>query len=186
MIVNSNDNDTSSDELFSNGLQLLYNAFEDKEEFWNNKIIFRCIMGGFLNKPNILISIFNNEMIEEILNRFEKLINNNIWCTVYDYKLGMNSILKIIKSTSNENLKKLSMKILSILCNNVNNVIEHREKLTKICNSISNNEDLGNDGEFGFDLVNDDEYEELDKVSCLDKIDIFSEIKTFLNNNQIQ
>lgn len=179
-----NDNGLS-DEVYNKSLRLLYNAYQDKEEFWTNKMIFRCIIGGFINKPSVILNVFNNDnLIEEILTRFDNLINDGIWCTVYDLKLGIVGTLSIIKvSSDNLNIKSISMTVCHKLCDKMNDAIEHRDKLKSMCGSISNGEDLGEDGEFGLNC-DDDEYDELDKVSVLDSIDVFGQVKNFLNNGQ--
>lgn len=184
--TNENDNEDDgglSDEIFKTILEFLYNLFEDKEQFWNNKIIFRSIMGGFYKKPLIILSIFGNDNIKEILNRFENLINNGIWCTVYDLKLGILGLLEILKTNNNDEIKAMVMSLLSTLCNNINKAIERRDKLLNSTFDEDNVDENGDGNDDGQDDGNylPDELDELHKSTVLDNVDIFGQLKAILN-----
>lgn len=174
-----NDNNLSN-EVFSQILQMMYNSFEDKETFWESKSTFRCVLGGLFRKPMIVMNMFGNN-IEEILIRFESLIKNNVWCTVYDLKLGMLALLEVVNGSSdNEHLRNLAMNLLSMLCDRVNGAIEHRDKLIKYSFDESKENELDSDEVANF--IADDEFDELNKKSVIDRIDVFGNLKALLSS----
>lgn len=184
MIVLNEDKDENnlrlSNEIFSKVIDLRFNSFEDKEDFWYNKITFRILIGGFLNKFDILISIFGDDKIKEILIRFKKLIEDEVWCTVYDLKLGMLGLLEVFKRNPNEEIKSLIMNLISDMCNKFNGAIEHRTKLLKFTIDNGENENF-NEIEENVDIELDDEFEELNKVSVLDGINVIDELEKYIN-----
>lgn len=179
MVVSCRENEHDnglSDDVYRGTLEMMFNSCKDKEEFWNNKVTFRCIIGGLYTKPMIVMDMFGS-MIQEILLRFDAMVNNGQWSTVYDIKLGLLGLLQIVKgSGGNKELKGLAMDLMSNLCNKLNGAIEHRSKLLKLATGeetveFFNKENDDDEVEF------DEEFDEINKVSILDKIDVLSEIK---------
>ncbi|GAV27557.1 hypothetical protein PMKS-001025 [Pichia membranifaciens] len=179
---NSNEDDSGlSDKVFRTVLEMTFNSYEEKDEFWGNKYIFRCIIGGFLKKPMIVMNMFG-DILDQVLVKFKDLVENGTWCTVYDLKLGMLGLLEIVKGCAdNERIRNMAVELISLLCDRYNGAVEHREKLLKITageENVSNGS--GGEKDEEFDLLSDDGFDELNKVSVLDDIDVVKEIKTHL------
>ena len=179
---NSNEDDSGlSDKVFRTVLEMTFNSYEEKDEFWGNKYIFRCIIGGFLKKPMIVMNMFG-DILDQVLVKFKDLVENGTWCTVYDLKLGMLGLLEIVKGCAdNEHIRNMAVELISLLCDRYNGAVEHREKLLKITageENVSNGS--GGEKDEEFDLLSDDGFDELNKVSVLDDIDVVKEIKAHL------
>lgn len=181
---NSTENDNGlSDEVFRTVLEMTFRSYDEKDEFWGNKYIFRCIIGGFLKKPIIVMNMFG-DMLDQVLLKFKVLIENGTWCTVYDLKLGMLGLLEIVKGCSdNEQIRNMAIEIISMLCDRYNGAVEHREKLLKITagENVTGSDDTENEEGEEYDLLSDSGFDELHKTSVLDQIDVFGEIKAYLN-----
>ncbi|AWU77157.1 uncharacterized protein C5L36_0C10620 [Pichia kudriavzevii] len=173
-----NENDGGlSDEVFNKILQMIYNSAEDKQEFWESKTTFRCIMSGFYRKPMIIMELFGDN-VHEILARFERLIDESVWCTVYDLKVGILGLLQIVKGSQEyQSIRAQSMNLLTKLCDRVNDAIDHRDQLIKY--SFDENKDSLEDTN---NFVPDEEFDELSKVTVLNKVDVFGDLKVFLEN----
>lgn len=185
MVVSCNANEDDgelSDKVFRTVLEMTFNSYEEKDEFWGNRYIFRCIIGGFLKKPMIVMNMFG-DILDQVLVKFKNLIENGTWCTVYDLKLGMLGLLEIVKGCAdNERIRNMAIEVISLLCDRYNGAVEHREKLLKITAGEENaSNGSGEEQDEEYDLLSDQGFDELNKVSVLDDIDVVREIKTYLN-----
>lgn len=170
----SEDDHGLSNELYSKMFENIYGMYDDKDEFWNEKLNYRFILGGVYKKPSLVISILGDDNIEELLIRFRNFIQNNGCKTLNDLKLGILAMMEIVKVyCANDKIKSMAMNIFFVLCDAVNPAIEHREKLLKLSTDAFQEND-------GVEFEMDDEYDELTKKSVLDKLDVFGILKTFL------
>lgn len=164
-----------SDSLYSKTFQMLYDMYDDKDEFWDEKDNYRFILAGLYNKTSVVISIFGDENIHEFLVRFDNLFKSGRWVTVNQTKLSLLALMEVVSTYEDTNMeiKQLALTILSNLCDNLKVAFERREELIKISSNDLNTDDV----EINYE---DDEYDEIinDKTR-LERIDVFGQLEAF-------
>lgn len=171
---NKQENDSGlSDTLYSKTFQMLYDMYEDKDEFWNEKDNYRFILAGLYTKTTLVISILGDENIHEFLVRFNNLFESHEWFTVNKIKLGLLALMEVIDAYADINIeiKQLAMKLLSNLCSSFNEALENREKFLEITSKNTDTQDTDSDFDNYDEIIND--------KTCLDKIDVFGKLESF-------
>ncbi len=172
-------------------LELLYNSSDDKAQFWESKQTYRCVFAGMYKMSDVVMGMFG-ENVGELLQNFETIVEDGTWSTVFDLKIGIMGLMSFTrKFENNDQLREKATKLLSVLCDKVNSAISTRSALLKMVNgeqgvtsqdgesgsdNVSGNDDDGGDA----DLMDCDEFEELNKISVLDHIDVFGELAKYL------
>lgn len=171
-------NDELSSEIMTRTLQTSFELTDDKDRFFENKLVLRCVIGSMIHKFPLVYKLFGSQM-KMVLNSLDILINKRQWMTVFDLRLGVLGLCSLAKSeTMDDTIKGQTMGLILGMVNRLEPAITHRMQLLRM--------EKGTDEENGpmredVEVAFDEEYDEVNMETRLDGLNIVEIVKTTLN-----
>ncbi|GMM29563.1 hypothetical protein DAMA08_023080 [Martiniozyma asiatica (nom. inval.)] len=175
MILNPNSQGINNiEEIYHKTLKTAYDfSVEQQDNFLEDKIVIKCILSGLVNKINVVLNIIPN--LSDIVNALKTMIDESYWKTVFDLKLGILSLLQIVNLDICAQLRSSILQLILIMIDKLPLAIDHRAKLMKI--ESSKNVEIESEVEIEYD----EEYDELNRETPLDNLNVLEIAKNVLN-----
>lgn len=185
-----NSNDELSNEVITRTLQTSFELIDEKERFFENKLVLRCVLGSMIHKMGLISKLFGTQ-IKMVLNSLDILINKRQWMTVFDLRLGILALCSLSKSEllDNGELKSRTMGMIMGMVNRLEPAISHRMELMKLEKGVQQSSStttttttttpppLMEEVEITFD----EEYDEINMETRIDSLNVVDIVRTTLN-----
>lgn len=167
--------DELSSEVLTRTLQASFELIEDRDRFFENKLVLRCVIACMIHKMPLVGKLFGAQL-KGVLNALDVLINKRQWSTVFDLRLGTLGLCALAKSSLMENeIKAQTMGLIIGMVNRLEPAIEHRMQLLHMEQGTAAT--LGEDVEVTFD----EEYDEINKETRIDGLNVVEIVRATLH-----
>lgn len=165
----------TSNDIFGKVLNSNYELVGDKDQFFQNKGVLRCIMAGLVHQPGLVLGMF---AIDDIVQSLEMLMQSESWTTVFDIKLAILGLCGALQqgAAGSSKIVDLIMRLVSKL----EPALDHRMKLMRLEKEGLQHEQAS-DGEPAEaaeeEIVYDEEFDELNMETRLDGINVLEVVR---------